>query len=442
MFNYFKNFMITFLVALAVYQTNKLWFEDFSSHNFFYPAFYERLNQNTADEIRNETEYAAVNNGTNRFTLYCDNSAVEPIRSQVIKLAKTAADKGEALDFDYEELKNILKGRSIVIHYSFFVAPSVFSGMYKSKSLNLPVFDSIGINDGGTDGFRVVFFNSQGLDGAEYSLSDYSDGDEIRSIIDGAKQNSGGIYYISSVLNNYEVFSGNEFIPTWAGEASYNSITKTNPAAENGALTSASIDSFANSYFANPVLKWTSVDDKAYTFSDENTVVKYYTATGVMEYASYFGSTGDDKTSFGTGLAAAESFLRSESALKNDWYLSGYEYDGDRIIYYFDYKINNLLLKLSEDMKEKLGMRSFIEITADGSRVTKYKRYVMDYAASVKDPIYTEKSYLEVIDKGLSLLGGDMINSLKISYLETGEAGIPLSYVADIDGKYYTETVY
>ncbi len=440
MLNYFKNFIITFLVVLAVYQTNKLWFEDFSSHNFFYTVFRDNLSQGSAGEIKNELEYIAVNNGSNRFVLYRDNADIDGIKQNLIKLAETAVIKSEPQIYDSFDLGEMLSGRSAVLHYGFMLSGDIFSAMYDTDSnKRIPEFDSIAIKDMGADGFKVLFFGSDSSEGALYELESYSGSGDIKNIVDSARQSVEEVYYVSSVLSGYDVFRGNEFIPTWAGEAYYGSIISTNPVSESDSVSAAGIDSFVNGYFENPVLKWTSMDDNVYIFSDESTVVKYY-PEGVMEYASYSGQNGG--TDFETGLAAAESFLEYEPTLKNDYYLAGFDYDADRIIYYFDYKINNLPLRLSEPMKEKLGMKSFIEVTVDGRRISKYKRYLKDYSNTVKDPIYTRKSFLEAIDNGLSVLKGEKINSLSLSYLETGDENIPLCYVANIDGRYYSEAAY
>ncbi|MCD8159105.1 MAG: hypothetical protein LUD77_09500, partial [Clostridiales bacterium] len=335
-----------------------------------------------------------------------------------------------------------IKNRCIVLHYGFFLSGEDFSELYGIGSYDeIPEFDSIAVTDGSSEGFTVLFFNSFTLEGAVYKMNEYSGLKDINTVIDEAQLPYNGIYYVSSVQNNYDVFLGNEFIPTWAGEVYYYTITKSNPVAENGIVTESAVDKYVNAYFDNPVLKWTSVDDGVYIFSDENTVVKYY-PTGVMEYASYTGGKTDD-LSLGESLGAAEAFLNYDTNLNNEYYLSGYKYEDDgRITFYFNYKINNSLLMLSDELKEKTEMNSFIEVTTDGNKVTRYKRYLSDYVTTIKDPVYTEKTFLEVIDNGLSKLGGEYIESLKLSYLESGETSVPLCYVASIDEKNYVETAF
>ncbi|MCD8090960.1 MAG: hypothetical protein LUD81_10165 [Clostridiales bacterium] len=440
MYNFFKNFIIAFLAILALYQTNELWFEDYSSHNFFYSFLQNTVSGQSGTEINGEAEYGVVNNGTGRFILTYDKDSLNDMTRAAAKAGAAAVKSGSPLVYESYNLQNIIKNRCIVVHYSFFLSSEEFSLLYGAGSYDdIPDFDSIAVSDDSSDTFKVLFFNSNTLEGAVYEMKEYSGIRDIKAIIDEAQLPYNGIYYVSSVQNNYDVFSGNEFIPTWAGEVYYYTITKNNPAADNGVVTEASVDKYVNTYFDNPVLKWTSIDGDVYIFSDETTVVKYY-PNGVMEYASYSGS--GTEGSLNEALAAAEAFLDYEPNLNNDWYLVDYKYEDDKIIFYFDYKINNSILTLSDELKEKIGMSRIIEITVDGSRIAKYKRYLRDYITTVRDPVYTEKTFLEVIDNGLSKLEGEYIDSLRLSYLESGEESVPLCYVVSIDGKNYVETAF
>lgn len=440
MYNFFKNFIIAFLVVLAVYQTNKLWFEDFSSHNFFYTVLHEGLGERQSEDIKSEIEYAAVSSGTGRFFLSFDSEKNAEIKQAVVKAAKTALSKGSETEYSRFEIENIMKNRCAVVHFGFLLGSEEFFALYGGSSgTDMPAFDSVAAADGSAGGLKILFFDSGSLEGAAFELESYSDISVIRGLIDKAQTETEEIYYVSSVASNYDVFEGNEFIPTWLGEMYFYTVARTCPIGDEEGGTV--IDRFVSSYFDNPVLKWTSVDEGVYTFSDENTVVKIY-PNDVMEYSSYSLSGGGKDVDLGEKLLAAENFLDYEPNLNNSYYLAGYKADGDRTIFYFDYNINGYVLGLSEEMKEETGMESFIEVTVDGSRVSRYKRYLRDYSTTIKDPVYTEKSFLEVIDKGLNELQGESIESLRLEYLDMGLDGTPLCYYAEIDGKKYVETAF
>ncbi|MCD7855247.1 MAG: hypothetical protein LUG66_06495 [Clostridiales bacterium] len=438
MFNFLKNFIIAFLVVLAVYQTNKLWFENFSSHNFFYTVLHDSLGERQSAEIKSETLYAAAGSGSGRFFLSYEPEKINEMKQTAVKAAVEALSKGEKSDYSEEIFKNIIENRCIVITFGFLMTAEYFYSLYGGSGSEVNDFDSIVLGDDSSGVLKVVFFNSSTLEETAFDLKRYSDMDIIRTIIDESEPETGGIYYISSIASGYDVFKGSEFIPAWSGEMYFYTTAKTNPL-EGDEATAA--DRFAGSYFENPVLKWTSIDEGVYTFSDESTVVKLYPA-GVMEYSSYARSTAVKTASLGEKLLAAESFLDNEPNLKNEYFLREYKTEDDRTVFYFDLKINGYILELSAEMKEKTGLESFIEVTVDGSSVSKCKRYLRDYSTTIKEPVYTEKSFLEVIDRGLNELQGETIESLRLEYLENGDEGAPLCYYAIIDGREYTETAF
>ncbi len=440
MFNYLKNFIIAFLVVLAVYQTNKLWFENFSSHNFFYTVLHDSLGERQNAEIKSEVLYAAAGSGSGKFFLSYETEKINDIKQAALKAAAAALSKGEKSDYSEEIFKDIIENRCIVITFGFLMTADDFYSLCGGSGAEVKDFDSIVLGDDSSGVLKVVFFNSDTLEGTAFDLKHYSDTDIIKGLIDETEPETGGIYYISSVASGYDVFKGNEFIPAWSGEMYFYTAAKTNPLENNGDEATAA-DKFASSYFESPVLKWTSIDDGVYTFSDESTVVKLY-PEGVMEYSSYARSAAVKTASLGEKLLAAESFLDNEPNLKNEYFLRGYKTEDGRTVFYFDLKINGYILELSAEMKEKTGLESFIEVTVDGSSVSKCKRYLRDYTTTIKEPVYTEKSFLEVIDRGLNELQGETIESLRLEYLENGDEGTPLCYYALIDGREYTETAF
>ncbi len=439
MTDYLKNIFIAFLVILAVYQTNKLWFEDFSSHNFFEDVLSFGKIQGSAESIEHETEYIGINNGNNKYILTYELNSVKQIKVTLNKAVKAAVDKNSRQIFGLEKLNEIMGGRNIIIKYAFKADERFFSQVYGENIIS-GEYDSIIVGED-DEGITVTFLNSQELEGITYLLKNYAGAKDIAKIIDSVKSSNNVLYYVSSLQNGYDVFAGNELIPTWSGEAYYYNITKQNPVEDKGELVSARLDSYVSRYFDNPVLKWSSMEGETYIFSDENTVVKYY-PTGVLEYNGYYGESKEKTGDTGSFLAAAESFLNSDSNLKNEYYLKGCSNDVKGMTFYFDYKINNYKLELSDTVKKNTGLKSFIEVTVDGGRVVGYKRYAMDYATTVKDPVYTGKTFLEVIDRGLNKLKGEQINSFGLSYMETGSESIYLYYIAEIDGSYYFEKAF
>lgn len=439
MSNYLKNILIAFLVILAVYQTNQLWFEGFSSHNFFADIVSLGSRTGSSEGIEYETEYIGINNGGNKYILTYELESSRQIKATLNKAIETAVKKNSRENLTHERLNEILGGKNIIVHYGFKASEDFFKGIYGENVVS-GIYDSVIIAEE-SGGITVVFLNSEMLEGVVYLMKDYAGAKDIDKITDSARGVNNMLYYVSSVQNGYDVFGGNELIPTWSGEAYYYSVTKQNPVFEDGQLAAGLLDSYVSRYFNNPVLKWSSMDGNTYIFSDENTVVKYQ-PSNVLEYANYFGESKNTSENIGGCLAVAESFLKEDANLKNEFYLRGYNKAENGITFYFDYKINNYTLELSDEIKKSTGLNSFAEVTVSNGRVTGYKRYVMDYGTTIKDPVYTEKTFLEVIDRGLNELKGEHINSFRLSYMETGEESINLYYLTVIDGENYFETAF
>ncbi len=439
MFNKFKSLTITFLILLAVYQTNKLWFEGFSSHNFFYSILNTGYERGSASATESEIEYIAINNGSGKYLLTYDKNSMVQIRLDLKKAVGAAVNKGRLSDYDRNMLKEDLKGRCIVVHYAFDMDRDIFKSLFDAEPNTYKKFDSCLFTVSGADNLRAALFGSDNLEGVVYELEGYSDIQNITQIIDAGKIAEGSRYYISSVQNNYDVFTGNEFIPAQTGETYYYSISEDNPVNGDGAVDVAALNSYVNNYFDNPVLKWSSMDGDTYIFSDERRVVKYY-PQGVMEYKVYYGYTdNEEEADFAEYLSAAEDFLSNDVNLKNEVYLTDYIASENTITFYFDYKLDNFTLSLSEDMKERTGLKSFAEVSVENGRVTGCKRYTSDYQTTIKEPVYTDKTFLEVIDKVLYETGSEYLNGLKLGYLETGgSAG--LYYIVDINRNIYTES--
>ncbi len=437
MFNKFKNLTITLLILLAVYQTNKLWFEGFSSHNFFYSILENGYERGSDSNTESEIEYIAVNNGGGRYLLTYDNNSMVQIRLNLKRAANAVVGKGSFSRLDKDELKEYLKSRCIVIHYDFDMDRFTFKSIYGSEPEIYKGFDNCLFNVTGTNGIRITLFSSNTLEGVVYELNEYSDIQSISEIMDAGRIIEGSRYYVSSVQNNYNVFVGNEFIPAQTGETYYYNISEDNPVKENGVTDVTALDSYANNYFENPVLKWSSMDGNTYIFSDERRVVKYY-PNNVMEYKAYYGYNNNEKDfDFAENLSAAEDFLSNDVNLKNEVYLTGY-YTLDNITtFYFDYKLDNFTLSLSESMKKKTGLKSIVEVTVENGHATGCRRYIADYQTTIKEPVYTDKTFLEVIDKVLYETESEYINELRLGYMETGE-GVGLYYILNIDGRIYT----
>ncbi len=78
--------------------------------------------------------------------------------------------------------------------------------------------------------------------------------------------------------------------------------------------------------------------------------------------------------------------MNNDTSLETETYLSDVEINGNEILYYFDYTIDNYPVLLSEAVQKEFDMPHAIEFCVRGNSVRKYKRYAHNFkAVDIKD---------------------------------------------------------
>ena len=117
------------------------------------------------------------------------------------------------------------------------------------------------------------------------------------------------------------------------------------------------IEENANLFFENAVIKNYSKNNDNYSFSDETTVVKLY-ENNVFEYFNY-NVKSKKENSFLENYNTAINIIKRDRFVTNEIYLCDYKVEDGKYKFYFNYKINNLPIIPSSEIKESTGM-SFI----------------------------------------------------------------------------------
>ena len=143
------------------------------------------------------------------------------------------------------------------------------------------------------------------------------------------------------------------------------------------------IEENVNMFFENPSVKSSFVGDQnVYTYSDADTVVKYY-QNDVLEYSNYRTSAGESGLlkNFSTAL----NFIKSDALVKNEYYLAGYTQQDNDYTYYFDYVVNNFPMVLPDEYKRNdaengaAALKHAIEVTVRDGSVVNYKKIVYNF---------------------------------------------------------------
>ncbi len=446
--NITKNFIITFFVILAIYQTSELWFEGFSNHNFFYSFFNNQGNLND-DGMLYALDNIIINKGSDRFICIKNNIYKNEYKNIFDNAVKITMQNGGALsetEFDWNE---ILSSRSVVYRYNVQLDKNSIANMFgfdgELLGGTLENIDTIVIVPhiaANPENIVVGFGNRLSGKGCFYSVEKNQ---YIYTVYDaiGYISSDKDIYYTSSVKNGLDIFQGNAFIPQWnGGKFNYYPVKAEDPFYDNGEFQKAKLERSTDVFFDNPFSKWTSVSDGVYTYSDENTVVKYYN-NGIMEYYNYSTDKNTGGNDFYSKYKNAVSVIKRDSGINNEYYLSGYSLDNEKTVFYFDYKINDFSIKLSDNVKKNTGMNSVIEVTINGGRVAKYRRYARDFYLDTSEKMSVKKGFLKAVEEVFADIqnknGGqkDSVENTDLVYIMNTDGEAFLSWVIKISGEEY-----
>lgn len=445
--NAVKNFIIAFFVILAVYQTGKLWFEDFSSHNFFY-SFSADKNEVFDDGALYSLDSIIVNQGSDKALCLRSGIYKSDYKDVFDKAVKLAAEEGRFGYGSVIDWNTVLTGRAVIYRYNYSLSGKDIANMFGFKESLVSNISGdidtviIAVSPSRLD---VIFADNKSSFGYNYSLDKNQ---YIGTVYDtaGSIPESRDIYYTSTVRNGFNIFKNNLFVPQWQGGGfGYNTINMINPFEADGGVLLNRLEKNIDIFFDNPAAKWTSNMNGVYTYSDESTVLKYYT-TGVLEYSNYRAGNNNSESSFYDDYTLAVSFLKKDSNIKNEFYLKRYEKNDERTVFYFDYKINNFPVVLSDDIKVSTGLDSIIEITVDGGRVSKYKRYVCDFSVSPDYQAFAVRDFLKAIDEVFAdrqseNSGVTFIDNMFLGYAaKEGGDNIYLNWFIEADGINYIKS--
>lgn len=374
-----KNVLIVILVIMALFQTERLWFEEFSNRNFF-------LSVNvgiSASERRSDivSPYRmVVNFGNNTYRIIYNGLKNHSLKQQADTVIRQALKDGQFLETQTIDWNEILKNRSVLYEYTFSMPIEAFmtgigqkSGAVSSK---VKAFDTIVLvpNINSSEKFKILFLDTESNASYQFVLNKGQAFESFHKEITGL--NEGELYYISSRQSGFEYFPGNIFIPQWPGQSyRYPVLRSVNP---YGELLLTSVGRKVDVFFNNPAAKWEDTVNGVYTYGDESVVVKYY-PNHVLEYSNYETYDKSRPTGLLSDYEAAVSFIAGDRLITNDYYLSGYRQEEDARIFYFDYAINNMPLTLSKETQFQIEMDHPIEITVERENVIKYRKHVYNY---------------------------------------------------------------
>ncbi|MBQ9603964.1 MAG: hypothetical protein IJR45_00975 [Firmicutes bacterium] len=436
--NFSKNLFIAFLMILAIYQTTELWFEEYSSHNFF--SFISAGSLTGGQNAFYGINRLIISLGDNKAICRSENVLDTSYRADFDKLIANAVSKGEAADaqIDWTHLFN---NRCVIYDISNSISSDDFTKALgiSQKQLILPDnIDMVLLIPNTTENVVQTYVSGSGKTVC-FSLKR---GDLAQKGIDAIAQftlESDDLNYISSRGNGFNIFSSNTFIPTPRGTQS--TIDVINPAMDGERIDTKALEALVSGFFENPAVKWSSVVNNVYSYSDENNVVKY-NLNGVLEYSGYNASDeqSGEKTDLMKSYAAAEEFLKKDIGIENSVVLTSIAIQDDKPVFCFDYTFNDLPVYLSDELKAGLGLRSAIEVTVSKGSVVRMRRYMCTLkSGSEKQTVETD--FVKAVDNVYNIAESeDTVDSVELVYKINGrQENVPLCWRVDMGGKSYWE---
>lgn len=400
------NFVIVALVITAIYQTGELWLEGTNGHNFFYALtnYFTSDKQGADGDVLLATRYA-VGEGEGTFSVYypdeVGNSAMLDMANralgEILSQKETLPQKSTA------DWKEILANRCIVMQYDFMIASEEYLANYKELKTNqkLEQFDYITIVPAKRSGeeSQAYFVNSETNECVLFRGE--GSGASIALYEALTTEDSGMLYVSTGQRTSASVLWRNMFLPQWARlPYQYAALEREFVFEKDGEPSRATLENTVKNFFRNFSVDWSERnEDGIYTFSDSETVVKYYPEEKVLEYYSYENYAGDARTGLLEGYQICCNFLKNDNSLQTDIYLADIERTiNNEVIYYFDYAVDNLPVNLSQSLRDRIGSSHAIEVTLRNQAVKEYRRYAVNFSQMAEKNERINVQFIDALD--------------------------------------------
>ncbi len=434
--NFGKNLFIAFLMILAIYQTTELWFDELSSHNFF--SFILQQNSGFMQAQLYGPENVIVNRGENSSVIMHRENVTDTVyRRDFDKLITASVNKGET-ETSKVDWPHIFNNRCVVYSFAQPIAADSFKkglGIGTSKLGEINEINSVVIVPNTTDNVLRTYIENDG----ETVCCVLKRADMVQKCTDAIEKFSeSGNSCISSRASGFNIFSKNTFIPIINDGCS--KINVSNPVTDGVMIDTKALENIADSFLDNPAVKWSSVVNNIYSYSDEYNVVKY-SLNGVLEYSGYNTGDGGESQNPAANYAAAVEFLKKDSGIKNDIVLSSVNINKERSRFYFDYAVNNIPAVMSDELKKGLDMHSSIEISVSHGSVVKYRRYLCVIEQGNGKEAMTS-DFVKAIDNVYNTLENNemSVDDIDLVYKINGRQNdVPVCWKITIGGKTYWE---
>lgn len=413
------------LFVLATYQVTTLWFDNFSLYTLTFSESSKKVS--SIESMDYILDKLIVNVGDNRIVGKANDIYTSENKKVFDEAVVEALNNGENIDIGEFDWNEILGNRAVIYQYSCVFGnkdiPEIFGNSADVNRTNeITDFDYVIIMpDSNGSAMTVVFYNSES---SKYSAKNIKNSSLILQVYSASTAFAGGEVsdYISSVQNGFDIFSENVFIPGWRENSLNYPLVNCLGMYKDESMAEKNAEDF----FDNPVAKWSSNENNTLTYSDENTVVKFDKETKVFEYSNYRVESSNG-SEFSDNYITAVNTVRQDSFISNEIILDSYKNENGRYTFYFNYKINDRALIPSDKVKEKTGISAFIEVSTEGGKLVKYRKYAYYFERSNTEMV-ADCDFVTAIDKVYS---EEKIDDINLCYIADENSAIELNWIIE-----------
>lgn len=378
-----KIIMLAMLSVLCVWQMVTLWLGDMSGHNFLgkNPGIYNRILvqpktmwMNTgklAYKIEeNKREYSIlIEEFTSLIASHKKNIKVEEEKTRTYE--ELLSRQGILYEYDLGITLQELVGSSMDRVQEGLIIDQVFVDM---SAYNEHITNLYFVGNHLKSIHKIIIYNR--LSNHQKLVERFNNPEFTRGLIG---------YQPSITSNKKTNIKDNMFLPlnTSDNPIVYEVLYVSNPIEKAvGQEKMDVLESYVNSFFANPLLKQIDLrEDGSVIFSESIGAVVKYEPVGTLEFNITSVREGPKLTSI-ERLMKVMNFIESSRGipefLKEGIYLSEVVSQGEEVIYRFNYKYKGFGIHLTKKVKERLGLDNILEITIKNNQVSRGKWSILE----------------------------------------------------------------
>ncbi|HAN10759.1 MAG TPA: hypothetical protein DCP90_09150 [Clostridiales bacterium] len=427
MYNRAKTYVLAILIIIAICQMVELWFDDYSSRNFFYSVITNIFTKNNTDvnyKYQLEPIMLVVSFGK-QYTVLKDTDEVTKNFDAELKRIFNFINT-EDLDITEEtiNMKEFLDNQAVLYQYPVQLSSiKSLNNDYDENNKNIKLigeFSKIILQPSILgDGSVICFFideHNKTMKKVKVEYNSKTIADDINFI------------QYKTVFKKYSVpeyvglknFSDINFLPEFLKSDIYTklNVIMKNPFKTNDVIDDKKVEEYVNSFFENPSAKWRSEKQNGITvYSDGEKSVRFSDA-GLMEYTNSKFSEKYAYLSFEAAYQLAMAFIEKDNKyIYPDLYLVNAKRNSDsEWKLSFEFKTDDYRYVMANNLEKDIILKYPVEVIVKNNRVHSYKRLIREYGLSPTFEKIRLKRYNKVIDDKLKENKNIIIKNMFLSY--------------------------